>query len=1112
MKKKIVNAFLMMALIVSSMGTFVSCKDYDEDAYVDLRNRISNEATLRENLQKQLEELKKAHDELVEISKTHVTKEELKIELAKYVTLEVYLKYVSETDTRLELLEQAKKALEERIQKMESEMSEMKDNVAEALRLAQEANKTASEAKALANEALQLAKQNAEDIKKLKEDVAKNAKDIQDLTTLVQGLDNRLTEVEKTVKTLENTVKNLQDAVIQLDERLTNLTKEVDSIKAVMISYELRIDALENNYEILLEKVNQQGDSISDIYVKIGDIYQQIENINKKIIEIQEEWNAQLVIVMNKCRECCDEVRKIAEEALKKAGDALVTAEAANAKASNAEQLALNAFYLAQEAVEIAKQTAADLEDAIKRAEDAAKRAEDAAKKAEEAWEKANGAALVAITKAQHAEAAQAAAEKAAADAEEWYNKMKDLVGCDCEELETVKKLAQEAKEKAEAAQKTADEAKKDAADAKLAADNAEKKAELADQKADLAQKAADDAQKTADEAKKAADDAQKAADEAKNKNKSQDEEIQKLWDKINSLVVGECPCGDLKKTVEDAMKEYIPRIEKLEQDTKDMANEIKTLGETLRKLKADFANMITGVIIQGTRNPVLGYVNIPFDVRSNMLMAYFGKADEGFAFPDAGGKWVNDDERFTDEDIDIMTGGGSLYSVDGFFTQAGGEVFAKDRGDGKVTMGSVFATVNPTNVNFTGQQFILENSYGTPSVVELAPVFRSSKTLTAGYDRTRATLNGFYETEAALTISEEDLNAVKISFDLDNMKDKVKAAYKSKTKSDIVSLAVDLFRTVDNVIDLNALKASWTDSDGKTNSVYSQYGIGCATLKPLSFNTLNIDRLKKGLPGKKWCYKFIDKIISQIKIHVPQIDLGSSIVFSNVEAKGNQVTVTATVEVNGKSETVTVAVTTTQEDINNFNQLVDLIITTSNGSTAAVEIGKLLTELNDLDTEWAAAIEQAKQDMIDGLQKYVDRAYTKANSIIQLYALFDITLVAHQTGKGFKFVNESLERATKINGETRLFPTSNTMEYFAPAYKKYVAISNVYDAATKTALSKSEAISKAQAAAGENFNKVIDGDTYVTINGEAGYIYEVSYAAVDYHGLKTRRTFYVEF
>ncbi|MBP5339402.1 MAG: hypothetical protein J6Z14_08920, partial [Prevotella sp.] len=41
MKKKIINAFLMATLLVSAVGSFVSCKDYEDDMYVDLSGKIS---------------------------------------------------------------------------------------------------------------------------------------------------------------------------------------------------------------------------------------------------------------------------------------------------------------------------------------------------------------------------------------------------------------------------------------------------------------------------------------------------------------------------------------------------------------------------------------------------------------------------------------------------------------------------------------------------------------------------------------------------------------------------------------------------------------------------------------------------------------------------------------------------------------------------------------------------------------------------------------------------------------------------------------------------------------------------------------------------------------
>ena len=42
MKKKIVNVFLMALLATATVGTVVSCKDYEEDNYADLNGKITN--------------------------------------------------------------------------------------------------------------------------------------------------------------------------------------------------------------------------------------------------------------------------------------------------------------------------------------------------------------------------------------------------------------------------------------------------------------------------------------------------------------------------------------------------------------------------------------------------------------------------------------------------------------------------------------------------------------------------------------------------------------------------------------------------------------------------------------------------------------------------------------------------------------------------------------------------------------------------------------------------------------------------------------------------------------------------------------------------------------
>ena len=57
MKRKIVNGLLLMAFVVSSVSSFVACKDYDEDVYSEVKGRLSKEITLREALQQQVNEL-----------------------------------------------------------------------------------------------------------------------------------------------------------------------------------------------------------------------------------------------------------------------------------------------------------------------------------------------------------------------------------------------------------------------------------------------------------------------------------------------------------------------------------------------------------------------------------------------------------------------------------------------------------------------------------------------------------------------------------------------------------------------------------------------------------------------------------------------------------------------------------------------------------------------------------------------------------------------------------------------------------------------------------------------------------------------------------------------
>ena len=73
--------------------------------------------------------------------------------------------------------------------------------------------------------------------------------------------------------------------------------------------------------------------------------------------------------------------------------------------------------------------------------------------------------------------------------------------------------------------------------------------------------------------------------------------------------------------------------------------------------------------------------------------------------------------------------------------------------------------------------------------------------------------------------------------------------------------------------------------------------------------------------------------------------------------------------------------------------------------------------------------------------------------------------------------------------------------------------MTDVYDAATGAQLELGEAKSlAAEANAGTNMFKVVDGLENCEFKGEKGKIYELTYTAVDFLGVVMIKKFYVEF
>lgn len=585
-----------------------------------------------------------------------------------------------------------------------------------------------------------------------------------------------------------------------------------------------------------------------------------------------------------------------------------------------------------------------------------------------------------------------------------------------------------------------------------------------------------------------------------------------------------------------------ISELEKLVKTfvTKDeLKEEIKKLNDRIDDL---LDKMVTGIILQGTESPVIGYFNTPLDVRSQILAAYYGEVSSNVKFPaTTSGDYVDASEFWTARNMEVI----------GSFTDKvniSGEFVSTKNGDTKGNAGKLYVTVNPAEVDFTGKVLALESSTGEAAGVELEPLAVSEKELNFGYTRA---YNGFYEAEATLT----DIEKAKIRLDYKQLEDQAKDMLKEKTKSSVLSFGAALMSSMKDVMPAYAAKATWTapartDAVGqKSYSVYSQYGLAAAAIKPFSYAFLK--DLNVNLPGEAKLQEIadnlLDKISEKLNLNLPDFSkYDPSIIIKDIEIDPTNPNVTVTIQgtlkdAYGNDAYILVtdghyryymkdatdpwvynidlgqwqtawnlvqSVSLKIEDVNLYNTIkyvADQINARYGSTSPLADLLNDVIAIGDLN----ATIQNAFDDVKSEVNGLITKAYNKMNSIFSKApnkALQPVLI--GKSGNKISLLSRSKSNPTKVSGSSlTLIPTSYTLELVAPAYKKYIVVSDVFKADGSEA-----AASIGKGANGENMAKVIDSEKTCTINGQSGYIYEISYNAVDYHGKIVNKRFYVKF
>lgn len=588
------------------------------------------------------------------------------------------------------------------------------------------------------------------------------------------------------------------------------------------------------------------------------------------------------------------------------------------------------------------------------------------------------------------------------------------------------------------------------------------------------------------------------------------------------------------KAEFNDSLNVFRARIDEVSSKLEALTTEINT---KLGLLQNSLNKYVSSVLIQGTDNPVFGSFAFPANISSNVLAAYYGDVKD-LKFPtDEPYNYVDAQNALSAKDLEMMgvAAGNQYYN---------GRVVSGMQADGTVAAGNagtLYVTVNPNTVDATGATAILVNSQDSKSGVMLSPLAETDKVLNFGY--TRATGNGFYEAKATVTPSVVDEVSPRISYDdLKGLKDEIKDAVnaiRNKGNVDITGLVYSVYSISSNILDAQAVKFPWSDTDIYGNTIeratYSQYSLAATAVHPLSFAFAK-DVHYDEFPGINKVEDIIGDMFNKIEDAIPTIDVDDlnihieieDFVFDPVELEDGSVVVNVDIvdEETGKHYKQTIDITDKVEEAVNealgsaagdVSAYIKDVVDQLNEQVA--QINDIIDQLRDIN-EIGNKLDEVEDKIYDYLSKGENlllKLVNNANELLQ-------PMMLAKTSDSYVVLSRSASAPTKFRAASMttdgiiLRPTTYSAEVLAPAFKKFVGVANVYKdgKSAQGGDANCQAALKAANSSSEGFCTVQEGDWNkarfkVSSQYKKGYVYEIVYTAADYSGKIVVKRFYIE-
>ena len=543
------------------------------------------------------------------------------------------------------------------------------------------------------------------------------------------------------------------------------------------------------------------------------------------------------------------------------------------------------------------------------------------------------------------------------------------------------------------------------------------------------------------------------------------------------------------------------------------LQEEIDELNQHIDNLLATIKMDITGIEIQATKNPIYGTFAYPFGAQSNVLAAYYGKADAGYTFPTTeDNKWLNGQSVLTEAELAGMAASKAI------------KPYELKRGiicdDTEGNAGTLYLTINPSNVVLVGKDFTLRTSDNKLSKVTLSDLQPCNEQLVWGYKRAAAnenSANGFYSAKA--TIAKEVFDDVKLgtSFDYKSLNNAISDVFTDWANPGVLNIG-NINNVLAKALMIQAprlnVQAQWKDTTG-WKFWASKYELAAVSVKPFGVGTTT------GTDFSKWS-KMAQDTWNQ-KVQNIRTELWPLIAFqiADEDYKNMQeVLNNYTFKVNGlhdlevyKDGKYVRTITLKGDDenqsvVDGYNALLNLV----NGLQGRID-------------NKATEIRNALDDILERYSSRMNKIFNKINLwLAEPYRFFMPALYATSDAENLVHLSRVIDGPTYVKAGTELafYPTSVTNELLAPAYKKFIGVSNVFKG-DASAVKGDAACQAAQAKlnnAVADFNHVVDGTAYNMYNPMMGFkisdemkgmIIEITYVMLDYEGVSSAKKFYIE-